>query len=585
MPTSDGTPARPVPTRHEAVPVVTGAGVSGPPSAVPVGPADRRGGRRWLGLLFISLGVSLIIMDATIVNVSLPVVIRDLHLSAAGAEWVNSVYPLVFASLLIALGRIGDLAGRRRLFLAGLTVFGLASVVAATADSGTVLVLGRALQGVGGAMVLPATLATLNATFSGRDRNIAFAVWGSTIGGMAAVGPLVGGWLTTDVSWRWAFLINIPVVAVAVIGGLRYIDETTDPHAGRGVDVVGVLTSMVGLGALVFGLIEGQRYGWWRSTDPLTLGGWHWPWTVSPIPVAFAVSLVVVVAFVLVERFRRRAGRAVLLDVDLFRIRSFRYGSIAALIVALGEFGILFALPLFLQGALGYSALRTGVLIVAVAVGTFASSAMTPQISQRYGRRAVVRIGLALEVVAVAGLGATVGPHVAAWTLTGWLTCYGVGVGMATAQLTSVIMADVPLAESGQASGTQSTVRQVGSALGIALLGTMLVVTLGTRTRAELDTVPGLTATQRDAVAATVRGSAGAAIPALRSRPGGAAAGDAAIRALSAATRDVAVTAAGVLIIGLLATLALPRVRREDELAPGPGPLPVRNRVAPDGSG
>ena len=182
------------------------------------GAAMHEAGRgRWIGLAMLSLGVAMIIVDATIVNVAVPSIIRDLKLDSTTAEWINTVYALVFAALLITLGRIGDLWGRRRLYLLGLAVFGVASVLAGAAPTGELLIAARVLQGVGGAMILPATQSILNTNFRGRDRAIAFGIWGATIGGMAAVGPLLGGWLTTYLSWRWAFFINIPVALVAIV--------------------------------------------------------------------------------------------------------------------------------------------------------------------------------------------------------------------------------------------------------------------------------------------------------------------------------------------------------------------------------
>lgn len=516
----------------------------------------------------IALAVSVIIMDATVVNVVLPVLIRDISLTATDAEWVNSVYALVFASLLITVGRIGDVFGRRRLLIIGIVVFGVASALAAMSYSGSTLITARLLQGVGGAMILPATLSTINALFTGRERGIAFAIWGSTIGGMAAAGPLVGGWLTTDFSWRWAFLINIPIVAIVLVGAIFWVPETTDPHAERGADVPGVALSIAGLSAVVFGLIEGLRFGWWTSVRQFAIGDLTWTWSISPVPVAFAIGLLALTAFVLVERARHRAGSPVLLDLSLLGIRSFRYGSIAALVVALGEFGMLFALPLFVQGALGYTALHTGLLIFALAVGTFLISGASPQLTQRMGGRGVVRLGLALEGIAIIGLGLSLSLTANAWVLAGWLFLYGAGVGMATAQLTSVILADVPVRQSGQASGLQSTFRQLGSSLGIALLGTLLISTLGITTAANLDSVAGLDPAAADQVVAAVRGSAGAAIPELGAMPGGPSAQAAAESAMVTAARVTTLSAAGVILLGLLATLALPAGRREDEAEP-----------------
>ena len=268
----------------------------------------------------------------------------------------------------------------------------VASLFAGAAVSPAMLIVARLVQGLGAAMVLPSTLSTLNAMFQGRERGVAFAIWGSTIGGMAAVGPLVGGWLATDVSWRWAFWLNIPFGLLALAGIARYIDETRDTTLRRGADVPGVLLSSLGLAGIVFGLIEGAYYGWWLRPA----GG------LSPVPFALAGGVALVAAFVVVEQRRVLAGKVALVDLSLLRIRSFRFGIIAALIVALGEFGLLFTLPLLLQGALGYSALGTGFLVLWLAVGTFLVSGATPQLTARIGQRAVVRVGLGLEAVAIA---------------------------------------------------------------------------------------------------------------------------------------------------------------------------------------
>jgi EmrB/QacA subfamily drug resistance transporter len=352
--------------------------------------------RRWRAMPFIALGVAMIIVDATIINVAIPTIIRDLDTTATTAEWVNSIYSLVFAALLITLGRVGDMVGRRRLFALGTVWFVAASVVAATAPSGGVLIFGRFLQGIGGAMILPATLSTVNSLFVGRERAIAFAIWGSTIGGMAAVGPFLGGLLTTELSWRWAFLINVPLGIAILIGLLTVVPETSDPKARRGIDVPGQLTLVLGLAALVFGLIEGQNYGWWTSTQRLDLVGWP-EGTISPVAVALAVAVVALGAFVMIERARLRAGKLVVVDLRLFSIGSFSLGNVAALIVALGEFGLLFVLPLYLQGALGLSALATGAVLIPLAVGTLLAGGVTAQLAPRLGPRGVVQLGLLLE--------------------------------------------------------------------------------------------------------------------------------------------------------------------------------------------
>ena len=531
--------------------------------------SQRSGRGKWLPMPFVALGVAMIIVDATIVNVAVPTIIRELHVSANTSEWFNSIYSLVFASLLITLGHAGDVWGRRRLFALGTVVFVLASLVAATAPNSGMLILGRFLQGIGGAMILPTTLSTVNSIYEGKDRAVAFAIWGSTIGGMAALGPLIGGWLTTDLSWRWAFLINVPVGILVLIGIVFFVPETRDPEVRRGVDLPGNLLAILGFSTLVFGLIEGEHYGWWAQVDALTIGSWHWPtsWP-SPALIAFIVAAVSLVGFVVEEARRARRGKVVLVDLGLFKIRSFGFGNIAVTIVAFGEFGILFVLPLFLQGVLGYSALDTGWLLLAMASGAFVVGGATPQIAKRIGARGVARLGLGFEIVGILGLGLVLGQSVSAWQMAIWLFIYGLGVGMATAQLTGVILVDVPVEVSGQASGIQSTGRQVGSALGVAVLGAVLLSEIGRRTSEALASVQGLSAQTREQVVHVVRSSGGAAISSLHSMPGGSEIVAAASAAAVDAARTVAFIAAGFILIGLLATLALPKLEEGPQVEP-----------------
>lgn len=510
--------------------------------------------RRWAGLVFISIAVSLIIVDSTIVNVAIPSIVDDLGITSTEVQWVQEAYTLVFASLLLLFGAIADRVGRRRMLLLGVAVFTLASIAAALSGSGGALILSRFVQGVGGAMILPTTLSLINATFRGRERGIAFAVWGSTIGGMAAVGPLLGGWLTTQFSWHWAFGINIPLGVLIVVGLLLTVSESRGES--QGLDVVGAVLSVIATGALAFGLIEGRSYGWWTTATAPVIGDWTWPWTLSPIPIAFAVSAVTIAMFVLWGLRRRRVGKPTLLAFGLFAIPSFRNGNVAAMVVSLGEFGIILALPLWLQFALGFEAVQTGLVLLALAIGSFMASGFAGAMSSRLSPVWIVRAGLIAEIVGVAGVGVVVGPD-AAW---GWLLpalfVYGFGVGLATAQLTGVVLADVPVAEGGQASGTQSTARQVGAALGIAILGTILFSTTADSLSARLDD-RGVPAAQRDQVVSAVVDSAGGAIAGLEASASTADIATDAKAALSEGTKYASFAAAGFLALGFAATLSL----------------------------
>lgn len=513
--------------------------------------------RRWVGLVVISFAVALIIVDSTIVNVAIPSIVRDLKISSTQVQWVQESYTLVFAALLLVFGTLADRYGRRRILLIGVSVFVLASVLAALAPTGDLLIAARVIQGVGGAMVLPTTLSLINATFRGKERGIAFAVWGSTIGGMVAVGPLLGGWLTTDFSWRWAFGINIPLGIAIIIGVLLAVDESKAPGPGRRVDVAGAILSVIASATLVFGLIEGRTYGWWttKQGSAPALGGWKWPFALSPIPIAFAVAVLSGIAFVWWGLRRRRCGKSTLLEFSLFSITSFRNGNIASMIVSLGEFGIVLSLPLWLQNVIGYSALQTGFVLLALAIGSFVASGISGAFGTRITPITLVRVGIIGEIVGVAGLGFTISSSSTWLTVIPFLFVYGIGLGFATAQLTGVVLKDVPVQLSGQGSGTQSTARQIGSALGIAILGTVLFTTAGTALNTRLSDHTPLPASARQQISDSVTVSAGSVIPALTQK--NAEVGQLAKDAFSDGTRYSALTAAGFLVIGLAATLRL----------------------------
>jgi EmrB/QacA subfamily drug resistance transporter len=489
--------------------------------AQPTGPSIHAEGRgRWVGLAMLSVGVAMIIVDATIVNVAVPSIIRELALDSTQAEWINTIYALVFAALLITLGRLGDVFGRRLMYLGGLGLFLTASVLAGVAPSGDVLIVARVFQGVGGAMILPATQAILNSNFQGRDRAIAFGIWGSVIGGMAAVGPLLGGFLTTYASWRWAFFINVPIGLFAIAGTLHYIGESRDEDARPGFDLPGFVLITGGLGAFVFGLIEGRQYGWWMPNPrrPFDVLGLSWPLDgVSITPFLLGFGLVALLLFAVVESRRRAAGRFYLFDFTLWRYRGFRYGNLAGTIVSLGEFGLLFALPLFLQGVLGYSAFDTGAVFLSLAVGAFFAAPGAATLARRYGPRWVVTIGMLLEAVGILATTLLISTSVNGLMLVIPLFVYGIGVGFATAQLASIVLSDIPVSLSGIASGANSTLRQVGSALGIAILGTILFSSLVTLSGDNIAaSVPNVSPVCRELVVDLVDASAGQVLPALK---------------------------------------------------------------------
>ena len=527
---------------------------------------------RWIGLACLALGLAMIIVDTSIVNVAVPRIITDLKITPSAAEWVNSSYALIFAAALITLSRIGDIIGQRRLYMVGTSVFATASVLAALAPSGELLICARLLQGLGGAAMAPSTQSIVNATFRGKDRAIAFAIYGSVIGGMAALGPVIGGWLTTNASWRWAFGVNLPIAIVAIVGTLLTVAETRTERTNKGFDFGGVILITLGLAGIVFGLIEGYTYGWWApSTGFSSDAAWSW-WPIaslSVVPVALALGALALVGFALYERARLRAKNTVLIDFTLFSIPTFRYGNIAGSIVSLGEFGLLFAVPLFLAAVQRYSAFETGLCFVPLALGSFIAAPMAPTLTKRFGARRVVTLGMALEAVGIGAIGLLISPQTSGLQLLAPFLIYGIGVGFATAQLANVTLADVDIPRAGIASGTNSTTRQIGSALGIAIIGTTLFTLIGERSRSALEAIPELKAapsTVIDGLVEAMKSSAGQALPGiaqspmLASNPALAAKiTDALAQAFADAARGAGIVALIFVLFGLAASLALPK--------------------------
>jgi EmrB/QacA subfamily drug resistance transporter len=545
---------------------MTSERVTAPPSMAESG----RG--RWLGLAMLSVGVAMIIVDATIVNVSVPAIIEDLDMPGTQAEWVNTTYALVFAALLITLGRLGDQRGRRRMYLLGLLIFMTASAIAGFSTSGTMLIGARLLQGVGGAMILPSTQSILNTNFRGRDRAIAFGIWGAVIGGMAALGPLLGGWLTTNLSWHWSFFINIPIGVIAIAGTLYYIKESRDEDAQAGFDLPGFLLITFGLGALIFGLIEGNTYGWWAPKQSFEVLGWAWPLeSISIVPFAIGFGALALGLFAWVEVRRQRGGKFFLFDFDLWRFPAFRYGNLAGTIVSLGEFGLLFVLPLFLQAALGLTAFETGLVFLSLAFGAFLAAPIAARLARAYGPRRTVSLGMALEAVGILATTLLLSATIGGFELVIPLFVYGIGVGLATAQLTSVTLSDIPMQKSGLASGANSTMRQVGSALGIAILGTILLVSLGAGVRDRLEGAPGVPPAAAEGIAVAMESSAGQALTAIRQQPGSDSVVPLLDDAFVGAARLTGFVAFGFVLLGLGFSVLLPDTRyREPEAASPP---------------
>lgn len=529
--------------------------------------------REWFALAVLSVGLGMIVLDGTIVGVALPDIIKDLHLDLTDAQWVNSLYAVLLAALLLSTGKLADRWGRRLLFLVGLVVFVGGSILAGMSDAAGPLIGARAVQAFGAALIMPSTLSTVNAVFRGRYRAAAFGVWGAVISGAAAVGPLAGGALTQWGSWHWIFWVNVPLGALVFIAGILVVPETRGAKGRPGADVDGALLSAIGFGALVFAVIEGPDLGWWKPQGAFKLLGWTWPMdaAISVVPIAMAVAVVALTLFVFWERHREKVRRSAILDLNLFTLPTFSWGNLTAAMVAVGEFAIIFVLPLYLVNALGLDVMGAGLVLAAMAIGAFFSGAAARHVAARFGSPGTVLIGLGLEVIGVVALAFLVSATTPGWLIAIPLVVYGLGLGLASAQLTGTVLRDVPVEVLGQGSATQSTVRQIGSALGTAFAGGTLSVALALTLPAALNAA-GLTGDAADELAAATRQSAGTTITQLRAGVDagsfgdqGAAAADALAAGFADATRWSLLVASVFLLLGLVGAARLRRAATAED--------------------
>jgi EmrB/QacA subfamily drug resistance transporter len=409
--------------------------------------------RKWLALALLSVVQFMVVLDIAIVNVALPSIQVDLGFSEQNLQWVISAYALVFGGFLLLGGRAADLLGRRRIFVAGLVVFTLASLLAGLAWSEASLIGARALQGLGAAIISPAALSILSTTFrEGRERNIALGVWGAVGGFGAAAGVLLGGILTDALSWEWIFFVNVPVGATALVLAPLLLGESRDARAKR-FDVPGAVLVTGGLSLLVYAITQAGRDGWFAGT---TVG-------------FFAVSLVLLVAFVAWERRHPEP----LMRFGLLQTRTVSGANVAGFIMGTVLFAMFLMLTLYMQQVLGYSALKTGVAYLAVAGTAIVWSAVAAQLVTRLGVKPVLVTGMtALTAGLVYFTQVSVGGSYVSDLLPGFLVI-GLGIGFAFVPISIAALAGVQSAEAGLASGLINTSQQIGGALGIAALSTI----------------------------------------------------------------------------------------------------------------
>jgi EmrB/QacA subfamily drug resistance transporter len=525
--------------------------------------------KQWLSLFVLCLAVLIAVVDITVVNVTIPAIRAEFNVELNQVEWIIAVYALVFAAFIITWGKLGDQFGRRRMFIAGLVTFVVGSLIVGIAPSLGVIIVGRFIQGMGAAMMSPATLSLLSSTFEGNMRGVAFGIWGATAAAGGALGPVLGGYFTTYASWRWAFLINLPIGIVAIVGALWVVEESKDATRAHRIDLIGMLLAAIGFAAVVFGLIEGQGYGWWAPRATFTLGSLAWPLTnLAVTPVMFLIGSISLAAFVLYELWLEQRGGEPLFAFSLLRFRGFRYGLLTALIISLGEFGVLFVLPIYLQVARGLSAFQASVVVLPFALSMFLVAPTAGMLAARFGAKWVVTGGMLCEAVSLFWLSRILAVDMPFITIVPMLLLYGVGTGLATAQLANITLSDIPREQVGAGSGAANTIRQVGSAIGVAILGAILAAQIATVGQAELSASAVVPPPAKPALAQVLdNGLSGDAAqgtdPSTANSPVGRAVQQIVDDSITEGTRAAAVAAAIFVVLGALSSLLIPQPREE----------------------
>jgi EmrB/QacA subfamily drug resistance transporter len=409
--------------------------------------------RKWWTLGAVAFGLFMIMLDNTVVNVAVPAIQRDLGVGLSELEWIVAGYALSFAALMLTGGKLADLMGRRRIFVVGIVIFTVSSLFCGMADSGNTLIGWRIVQGVGAALMNPATLAIIAATFPPRERGTAIGIWAGVSALALAIGPLVGGLITEHASWNWVFLINVPVGILGIVASYLLIDESRDMSENQRLDLTGLVLSGAGLFALTYGLIEANTYGW----------------TSGRIIAFFAAAAVLLVGFVVWEA----RTRVPMLDLTLFRNGTFAGANAVILLVGFAMFGIFFYVSLYMQNILGFSAVQAGASFLPMTLLIIICAPIAGRLSDRIGSRWLMTSGMALlgiQLLYYSTLGTTAG----FFNLLPGLLIGGLGMSLTMTPSAAAVIGSVPVDKAGVGSAVMNSMRQVGGSLGIAALGAIL---------------------------------------------------------------------------------------------------------------
>jgi EmrB/QacA subfamily drug resistance transporter len=441
--------------------------------------------KKWGSLGVLSLALAIIVIDTTLLNVSLSTLIKDLNTDIQKLQWVITAYALMLAAFTITGGRLGDIFGRKKMFMLGAIIFAIGSLVASFSTSVGMLIWGESIiEGIGAVLMLPATSSLLVSNYKGRDRAIAFGVWGGIAAAASAVGPILGGYLTTYASWRWGFRINVVVVAILLIGSFL-VKEARDTHQKpslKSLDWGGVLLSAIGLLAFSFGIIEASTYGWWTAKEVFMIGNTSFPLLGNLSISIFAAvwGIIFLLLFILWELRLEARGRTPLVSMKLFGNTRFTSGLITTAVMSLGQAGIIFAVPVFYQAVLSLDAFHTGLGLLPLSISLLIAAPLSAFFVQWMYPNRLIMLGLGINIVAYIVLILSLSVDATVWSLAPGLALYGIGMGLVIAQISNITLSAVNVSQAGEASGLNNTMRQVGSTLGSAIIGSVLITAIAT---------------------------------------------------------------------------------------------------------
>lgn len=435
--------------------------------------------KKWLPVFVLSLALAIILIDATLLNVSLSTLVKDLKTNIQSLQWVITAYSLTIAALTITGGRLGDLFGRKKMFIIGAVLFAIGSLIASISTSVGMMIIGESIiEGIGAALMMPATASILVSKYKGRDRGIAFGIWGGIAAASSAVGPILGGFMTTYYSWRWGFRINVVVALILIIGSFA-ITEYREKIKKFSLDFIGVILSSLGMLSLVYGIIEASTYGWWKAKvvyeifgNAYKLGGY------SITPFAIGLGLIILSCFLVWEKSVESKGKVPLVSLGLFANQQYVSSITTTTIFALGQAGLIFSVPIFLQAVRGASAFETGLAMVPMSLTALFVAPISGMLSHKFPAKRLVQVGMAAFIIGYILVFTTLSADTVASDLILAFIVMGFGMGTMMSSISNITLSAVSPEQSGEASGVNNTLRQVGSTLGTAVIGAVMLTAI-----------------------------------------------------------------------------------------------------------